>query len=159
MLSNDAAGACICDVNSAVAGSPDRPGATPPRTLSDYFTVNSPRGARAPAAAPFHAHRVLVRPLRGGVRFYARLLRGGTTTGRVSRERIAKEIGIRSRRYSRRRNRVTRYAKIVALRNARTREGKKKDQSHWPPVGLRMLDQYFRSTRSSETFSHVVHKA
>lgn len=41
-LSNDAAGACICDVNSAVAGSPDRSGATPPRTLSDYFTVNSP---------------------------------------------------------------------------------------------------------------------
>lgn len=40
-LSNDAAGACICDVNSAVAGSPDRSGATPPRTLSDYFTVNS----------------------------------------------------------------------------------------------------------------------
>lgn len=43
MFSNDAAGACICDVNSAVAASPDRPGATPPRTLSDYFTVNSPR--------------------------------------------------------------------------------------------------------------------
>lgn len=42
LVANDAADACICDVNSAVVASPDRPGATPPRTLSDYFTVNSP---------------------------------------------------------------------------------------------------------------------
>lgn len=64
MLSNDAAGACIRDVNSAVVGSPDRPGATPPRTLSDYFTADLPLAsarARARSTAPFYVRRVYER--------------------------------------------------------------------------------------------------
>jgi len=60
VLSNDAAGACTRDVNSAVVGSPDRPGATPPRTLSDYFTADSPL-ARLSDSSVLRAPRVYER--------------------------------------------------------------------------------------------------
>lgn len=120
VLSNDAAGACICDVNSAVAASPDRPGATPPRTLSDYFTVNSPRERvlrrrlrvlRASHFSAATARRSAV------LRFFK-----GDNHGRVPRESIAKD-GIR---YSRRRSGG------VSLRKnrSRTRGGKETYRSH-----------------------------
>ena len=101
MLSNDAAGVCICDVNSAVAASPDRPGATPPRTLSDYFTVNSPRvlrhrGSSVLRASHFSAVLVLM-PECGFTPSLRETITGG---GQVSRERIAKD----RIRYSRSRN-------------------------------------------------------
>lgn len=71
-LSNDAAGACICDVNSAVAASPGRLGATPPRTLSDYFTVNSLRASACSGSVLRASH--FSAALLGEVRFHARLL-------------------------------------------------------------------------------------
>jgi len=91
--------------------------------------VNSLRArARAPAATPFYAHRILV-PHRAGVRFYAFFKEDNH--GRVYRERISREIaqdrgdtcisGIG----------VTRDAKIVVLQDASAHlarvEKKKKD--------------------------------
>lgn len=100
MLSNDAAGVCICDVNSAVAASPDRPGATPPRTLSDYFTVNSPRANACfgTAAAPFYARRILVQHHTGV--WFSPFFKGDNHGADIAREYCEKLDKV-PRRYSR----------------------------------------------------------